>query len=144
LHLHKIAWLHDLLVMKLFTLLASCLDPLAHGLGLKAEGRFDRWNRTAVADQSHDAGNRLLGGAAAKEDRAGACASVLLHTVHLKRGRLRPWPWILPWATCPLAGQAVLGQNIVCGSIDTSWRVMTLEIVAGFASFSSADGQPTV
>ena len=64
-------------------------------------------------------------------------------SLHLERGRLRPWPMMLPWPMCPLAGHSQLGQNVGCGSMSILWCVMIPEIVPGPAADPQAhDFQP--
>jgi len=69
LNLMQIAWLYQLGMMQRFRMRAGSLDPLAYRLGLQFERHLDRGNGTTVTDQGDHAGDRLLVGASAKEDR---------------------------------------------------------------------------
>src|SRR5712691_3602582 len=43
--------------------------------------------------------------------------NVLRHAVQRKRLSLHEWMPMLPWPVCPLAGHAILGQNVLAGSM---------------------------
>jgi hypothetical protein len=82
LHLHQIAWLHDLGVMDGFRVGSCGLHPFAYRLCREAVGHLNRRDRTAVADQGDDTGDRLLVGAPTREHRPPTCAERFLQTVH--------------------------------------------------------------
>ena len=60
LHLHQITWLDHLGVMDGFGMGSTRLHPLPHGLRLEAIGHLNRRDRTAMADQGDNTGDRLL------------------------------------------------------------------------------------
>src|SRR5262249_37197683 len=74
LHLLQLARLDKKPVMHALTVCSGSLHPFANGLGLEAEGAFDRRNGTAIADQRDDARDGVLVGAPAKEERTGTLA----------------------------------------------------------------------
>jgi hypothetical protein len=70
--LQQVAWLHHLGVMEGSGMRSRRRKPCPHSLRLTAIGGLHRRNGPAMAEQGHDAGDRVRIGAPTKE----ACAGV--------------------------------------------------------------------